>query len=83
MSTNSRLWPARDGEPFHTDLLLRNLASIVGNYADAGADLLVLAWHLDRAPELVAIQDRGLQLPVVDASGSLSGIVDAVLGLLT
>ena len=83
MSTNSRLWPARVGDPFNTDLLLRNLASIVGNYADAGADLLVLAWHIDRAPELVAIQDRGLQLPVVDASGSLSEIVDAVLGLLT
>jgi len=128
----SRLWPVRVGDPFNTDLILRNLASIVGNYTDAGAELLVLAWvvhntealvrleaavgapvdavrlsapastvearlrhrhqgaefgglawHLDRAPELVAIQDRGLQLPVVDASGSISEIVDAVLELLT
>jgi len=47
-----------------------------------GAELDGLAWHIDRAPELVAIQDCGLQLPVVDASGSLSGIV-SVLGLLT
>ena len=47
-----------------------------------GAELDGLAWHIDRAPELVAIQDCGLQLPVVDASGSPSGIV-SVLGLLT
>ena len=127
----SRLWPARAGDPFNTDLILRNLASLVGNYADAGAELLVLAWvvqdtdalvqleeavgatvvairlcapastlearlrqrhqgaefdglawHLDRAPELVAIQDRGLQLPIIDASGSISETVDAVLGTI-
>ena len=42
-----------------------------------------LAGHIDRAPELVAIQDGGLQLPVVDASGSISEIVDAALALLT
>ncbi|HYN32470.1 MAG TPA: AAA family ATPase [Ilumatobacteraceae bacterium] len=127
----SRLWPARAADPFNTDLILRNLASLVGNYADAGAELLVLAWvvqdtdalvrleeavgasvvairlcasastlearlrqrhhgaefdglawHLDRAPELVAIQDRGLQLPIIDASGSISETVDAVLGTI-
>ena len=121
----SRLWPARAGDPFNTDLILRNLASLVGNYADAGAELLVLAWvvqntddllrledavgasvvafrlsaatttvearlrqrhqgtefdglawHLDRAPELVAIQDRGLRLPIVDAAGSISETAD-------
>ena len=121
----TRLWPARAGDPFNTDLILRNLASMVGNYADAGAGLLVLAWvvqntddllrledavgasvvafrlsaatttvearlrqrhqgtefdglawHLDRAPELVAIQDRGLRLPIVDAAGSISETAD-------
>jgi len=50
---------------------------------DAVAELDGLASHIDRAPELVAIQDRGLQLPVVDATGSISKIVDAVLELLT
>lgn len=128
----SRLWPVRADDPFNNDLILRNLASLVGNYADAGAELLVLAWvvqdndalvrldeavgtsvfavrlvapaptiearlrqrhrgaesdglawHLDRAPELAAIQDRGLQLPIVDASGSMSETVDAVLGLIS
>jgi adenylylsulfate kinase len=112
-------------------LILRNLVSLVENYADAGAELLVLAWvvqdnyalvrldeavgksvlavrlvaptptiearlrqrhrtesdglawHLDRAPELAAIQDRGLQLPIIDASGSISETVDAVLGLIS
>ena len=42
-----------------------------------------LTGHIDRAPELVAFQDRWLQLPVVDVSGSLSEIVDAVPALLT
>ena len=32
--------------------------------------------------ELVAIQDRGLQLPIIDASGSISETVDAVLGTI-
>jgi adenylylsulfate kinase len=128
----SRLWPAPADDPFNNDLIFRNLASLVGNYAEAGAELLVLAWvvqdhdalvrldeavgtsvvavrlvapaptlearlrqrhqgaefdglawHLDRSPELVAIQDRGLQLPIIDATGSISETVDAVLGIIT
>ena len=81
-----RLWSTRDGDPFNTGLILRNLASIVEErlrQRHQGAELDGLAWHIDRAPELVAIRDRRLQLPVVDASGLLNGIVDAVLGLLT
>jgi len=38
-----------------------------------------LAWHLRRAPELAAIQDRGLRLPTIDASGMVDEIADAVL----
>ena len=49
----SRLWPVRVGDPFNTDLILRNLASIVGNYADSGADLLVLAWVVQNTEALV------------------------------
>jgi len=41
-----------------------------------------LAWHLDRAPELLAIQDRGLHLPIIDASGSISDTADTILTLL-
>lgn len=126
-----RLWPAPEGDPFNNELILGNLASLVGNYAAAGAELLVLswvvqstdalrrleeavgttvvavrlcapasivearlrkrhqgaefdglAWHLERAPELVAIQERGLQLPIIDASGSISDTADTVLTLL-
>lgn len=128
----SRFWPAPSHDPFNTDLILRNLASLAGNYADAGAELLVLAWvlenaddlvrleeavgapvsavrlvappstvearlrhrhqgveldglawHLDRAPELATIQDLGLQLPIVEASGSIGDTAEAVLELLT
>jgi len=67
----SRLWPTRDGDPFNTGLILRNLASIVEErlrQRHQGAELDGLAWHIDRAPELVAIQDRELQLPVGVAS---------------
>jgi len=127
----SRLWPASVGDPFNNDLILRNLASLVGNDAAAVAKLLVLAWvvqstdglrrleeavgtsvvavrlcapastvearlrqrhqgaefdglawHLDRAPELLAIQDRGLHLPIIDASGSISDTADTILTLL-
>lgn len=112
----SRLWPAPEGDPFRTELLLTNLASVVDNYDAAGAELLVLAWvledddevgdieratrrpvevvrlvaspttietrlrarhrgpeasgldwHLRRAPELVSIQDAGLDVETVDA----------------
>jgi len=38
-----------------------------------------LAWHLRRAPELVAIQDGGLALPTVDASGPVDQVADAVI----
>ncbi len=127
----SRLWPAPDGDPFRTELILTNLTSIVGNYEAAGAELLVvawvitemndlaeleaalgspveavrlvapgpavearlrhrhqgpeadgLAWHLHRAPELAAIQDDGIDLPTVDASGPVDDTADAVLALL-
>jgi len=78
----SRLWPAPAGDPFNDDHILRNLASLVGNFAAAGAELLVLAWHLDRAPELVAIQNRGLKPPIIDASGSISDTADTILTLL-
>jgi len=37
-----------------------------------GAGFDGLDWHLDRAPELVTIQNRGLKLPIIDASGSIS-----------
>jgi len=63
----SRLWSTRDGDPFNTGLILRNLASIVEErlrQRHHGAELDGLAWHIDRAPELVAIRDRRLQLPV-------------------
>ena len=38
-----------------------------------------LAWHLRRARELVAIQDRGLLMPTIDASGPVNEVADAVL----
>lgn len=127
----SRLWPAPEGDPFRTELVLTNLRAIAGNYEAAGAVLLVLAWaiqdaqdvtdleaaigvpvaavrlvapiavvearlrerhrgperdglawHLRRAPELVAIQDRGLLLPTIDASGPVDAVADAVLDRL-
>jgi len=127
----SRLWPAPAGDPFNGALILANLRSITGNYAAAGAELLVLAWviqdaeglgrleaevglpvtavrlvasgavvearlrhrhqgperdglawHLHRAPELVALQDQGLRLPTVDASGPVEQVADAVLDCL-
>ena len=124
----SRLWPAPTGDPFRTDLIMTNLSSIVGNYQEAGAELLVLAWvitdasdladlesaigspvdavrlvapeavvetrlgirhqgpeagglawHLRRAPELASIQDSGLTLPTIDASGAVAEITGSVL----
>ena len=53
----SRLWPARAGDPFNTHLILRNLASLVGNYADAGAELLVLAWVVQDTDALVRLEE--------------------------
>lgn len=41
-----------------------------------------LDWHLRRAPELVAIQDRGLVLPTIDASGPVDEVAEAVLDRL-
>jgi len=40
-----------------------------------------LAWHLQRAPELAAIQDD-LALPVIDASGSVDEVAKEVLETL-
>ncbi len=127
----SRLWPAPDGDPFRTGLILANLTSIVGNYRAAGAELLVLAWvitelrdladleaavgtpveairlvapgsvvearlrqrhqgteagglawHVHRAPQLAKIQERHLDLPMINASGPVTEIAAAVLDLL-
>jgi len=54
----SRLWPASVGDPFNNDLILRNLASLVGNYAAAGAKLLVLAWVVQSTDGLLAWKKR-------------------------
>jgi hypothetical protein len=40
-----------------------------------------LAWHLRRAPELVAIQDH-LDLPTIDATGSVDLVAGEVLSIL-
>jgi Mrp family chromosome partitioning ATPase len=74
----SRLWPARNRLSAPASTLEARLRQ-----RHQGVEFDGLAWHLDRAPELVAIQDRGLQLPTVDASGSISETVDAVLALIT
>lgn len=41
-----------------------------------------LAWHLRRAPELVEIQERGLDVVTIGASGSALDTADAVLAHL-
>ena len=41
-----------------------------------------LAWHLRRGPELASIQDNGLNLPTIDASGAVAEIAAAVLDRL-
>ena len=41
-----------------------------------------LAWHLRRAPELAGIQENGLNLPTIDASGAVAEIAEAVLDRL-
>lgn len=41
-----------------------------------------LAWHLQRAPELVAIQDH-LPLPTIDATKSVDEVADEVLSTLS
>ena len=53
----SRLWPASVGDPFNNDLILRNLASLVGNYAAAGAKLLVLAWVVQSTDGLRRLEE--------------------------
>ena len=48
-----------------------------------GAESDGLAWHIRRAPELLAIQDHGLSgLPTVGAVGQVAEVADAVLQLL-
>ncbi len=41
-----------------------------------------LAWHLRRGPELASIQDNGLNLATIDASGAVAEITAAVLDRL-
>lgn len=52
----SRLWPAPDGDPFRTELILTNLSSIVGNYRVAGTELLVLAWVITETNDLAELE---------------------------
>ena len=59
----SRLWPAPDGDPFNTALILANLRAVTGNYRAAGAELLVLAWVVTDAEDLAALE-RAVGTPV-------------------
>lgn len=47
-----------------------------------GPEVDGLAWHLRRGPELASIQDNGLNLPMIDASGTVAEITAAVLDQL-
>ena len=49
----SRLWPAPKNDPFRDELILTNLCAVAPNYEAAGASLLVLAWAIDGAEDLV------------------------------
>ncbi|WP_345764358.1 AAA family ATPase [Diaminobutyricibacter sp. McL0608] len=59
-----RSWPAPLDDPFNHELELRNLASLVGNYRDAGADRFILAGVIEQRSELpryrAAVQSEGM-----------------------
>ncbi|MEO6989324.1 MAG: hypothetical protein ABI239_11840 [Aquihabitans sp.] len=59
----SRLWPAPKNDPFRDELILTNLCAVAPNYGAAGASLLVLAWAIDSAEDLVALE-KALNSPV-------------------
>lgn len=59
----SRLWPAPENDPFRNELILANLRAVAPNYGAAGASLLVLAWAIDDAEDLVALEET-LNTPV-------------------
>lgn len=45
-------WPAPDGDRFNQELELLNLASMVGNYASAGIETIVMAGVIEDAEEI-------------------------------
>jgi adenylylsulfate kinase len=59
----SRLWSAPENNPFREELILANLRAVAPNYEAAGASLLVLAWAIEGAEDLVAIE-KALNSPV-------------------
>lgn len=59
----SRIWPAPENDPFRNELVLANLSAVAPNYETAGATLLVLAWAIEDAEDLAAL-DQALNSPV-------------------
>lgn len=59
----SRYWPAPAGDPFREELVYANLRSLIPNYRASGAALLVLAWVIDDAADLVRLESA-LDAPV-------------------
>ncbi len=47
-----RSWPAPVDDPFNHELELRNLAAIVANYRDVGAERIILAGVVEQRSEL-------------------------------
>lgn len=59
----SRLWPAPHGDPFREELIYANLRVIAPNYRTAGASLLVLAWVIEDATDVIRLE-TALEAPV-------------------
>jgi riboflavin synthase len=59
-----RSWPAPLDDPFNHELELRNLAALVDNYRDVGAERIILAGVVEARSELpryrVAVQSTGM-----------------------
>jgi chloramphenicol 3-O-phosphotransferase len=59
-----RSWPAPVDDPFNHELELRNLAALVGNYRDVGAERIVLAGVVEKRSELpryrAALKSEGM-----------------------
>ena len=59
-----QLWPSHPGDRFNSEIALRDLRSVAGNYLDSGVDRLVLAGVIETVAEREAYQAIDVPLSV-------------------